>query len=37
MNEEVNDEDLIKLFPQEILMPGEQWIEKPELERKPIR
>ncbi|CAD8153241.1 unnamed protein product [Paramecium pentaurelia] len=37
MNEEVNEEDLIKLFPQEILMSGEQWVDKPELEKKPIR
>ncbi|CAD8076144.1 unnamed protein product [Paramecium sonneborni] len=34
LNEEVKEEDLIKLFPEEILMSGQQWVDKPESERK---
>ncbi|CAK81773.1 unnamed protein product (macronuclear) [Paramecium tetraurelia] len=34
LNDEVKEEELIKLFPEEILMSGEQWIDKPENERR---
>ncbi|CAK68868.1 unnamed protein product (macronuclear) [Paramecium tetraurelia] len=34
LNDEVKEEDLIKLFPEEILMSGEQWVDKQDSEKK---